>query len=96
MLRFVLRYIEECFKYLRRINFTYAVVSKLSVGFVSGCVLATSRKSCSVLSHENTLLRQDVVFEVRFERSVVSTERLMILVNDGFGEIFEQCSVRAN
>ena len=25
------------------INFTYAVVSKLFVGFVSGCVLATSR-----------------------------------------------------
>ena len=96
MLRFVLRYIEEYFKYLCAINFTYAVVSKLFVGFVSGCVLATSRKSCSVLSHENTLLRQDVVFEVRFERSVVSSERLMILVNDGFGEIFEQCSGRAN
>ena len=96
MLRFVLRYIEECFKYFYAINHIYAVVSKLFVGFVSGCVLATSRKSCSVLSHENTLLRQDVVFEVRFERSVVSSERLMILVNDGFGEIFEQCSVRAN
>ena len=96
MLRFLLRYIEECFKYFCVINFTYAVVSKLFVGFVSGCVLATNRKSCSMLSHENTLLRQDVVFEVRFERSVVASERLMILVNDGFGEIFEQCSVRAN